>query len=127
MPRFVATFRATYDADDDVSAEIVADQIRLNAEQDLDDEEGDTFECTQVTSNALELTPDELMNLLRKTRNALIKTRVKECWEQAREIDKLIYAMRFRDEPHFALSGYSYGDFMDLTIAIIQRGEEPNV
>ena len=127
MPSYVATFRATFDADDDVAAEVVCDQIRLNAEQDLDEDDGDTFECTQVTSNALALNPDELMSLLRKTRNALIKTRSKPCYDQARELDQLIYKLRFRDEPEFSMAGYSYGDFMDLTVAVLQDREEPDV
>lgn len=127
MPKFVATLRATYDADDDIAAEVVADQIRLNAETDLDDDEGDEVEITQVTSNGLQLTPDELMVLLRKARNALIKTRVRQYWELAKEVDRAIYTMHFKDDPMFSEAGYSHGDFMDLTVAILERGEEPNV
>jgi hypothetical protein len=125
--RYVATFRAVYDADNDVEAAVVADQIRLNAEQDLDEEDGDSFECSQVTSNALELTPDETLSQLRRARNLLIKTRIKQCYELAREMDQLIYALQFRDQPDFTMGGYDFGQFMDLTMAILERGEEPNV
>jgi len=125
--RFVSTFRATYDADNDVEAAIVADQIRLNAEQDLEAEDGDTFECTQTTSNALELTPDEVLSQFRRTRNLLIKTRIKECYNLARELDQMIFVLQFRDQPSFTIGSYDYGKFMDLTIAILEKEEEPNV
>jgi hypothetical protein len=127
MPRHVATFRAVFDAENDVHAAVIADQIRVNGSEDLDLEEGDTFECTQVTSNQLELLPDELFNQLNRCRNLLIKTRIKECFNLARELDMQIYALRYRDSPDFTMSGYSYGDFMDLVESIITRGEEPNV
>jgi hypothetical protein len=127
VPKYVATFRATYDADNDVQAQIISDQIRLNGERDLDIEDGDELECTQVTSNGLELLPDELMVLLRKTRNALIRTQWRPAYDEARELDRLIYAMKFRDEPAFTMSGYDYGNFMDLCEAIIHGKEEPDV
>lgn len=127
MPRFVSTFRATYDAADEVSADVIADQICLNAASDLDEEEGDTFECTQTTSNALDITPEELMTLLRKARNALIRTRWRPAYELAREFDRIIYALQFRDDPRFTASGYDFGHFMDLAERILNKGEDPDV
>ncbi len=127
MPRYVSTFRAVYDASDDVEAMIIADQIRANGEVDLDEDEGDTFECTQTTSNTLEIQPAESLTILRKARNLLIKTRIKQCFIQARELDQMIYALQFRDAPEFTMAGYSYGDFMDLTSRILTLGEEPDV
>lgn len=127
MPRYVATFRAVYDAPDDVHAAMVADQIRLNGSEDLDPDEGDTFEVTQVTSNQLELQPEEVISQLKRARNLLIRTKIKQCYELARELDQQIYALRFRDSPDFTMSGYSFGEFMDLTEAIVLRGEEPDV
>jgi hypothetical protein len=126
MPKYVSTFRAVYEAEDDVAAAIIADQIRLNAEQDLDEDE-DTFECSQTTSNALDLSPDETISQLKRARNLLIKTRIKQCYELARELDRVIYALPYRDEPSFTMGGYDYGNFMDLTLAILERGEEPDV
>jgi hypothetical protein len=127
VPKYVATFRAIFDAEDDVMAAIVSDQIRLNAESDLDTEDGDSVECTQVTSNALDLQPEELFSQLRRTRNLLIKTRIKECFQMARDFDQMIYALQFRDQPSFiGMSGYDWGKFMEDAEAIL-RGEEPNV
>lgn len=127
MSKYCATFRAVYDADDETSAAIIADQIRLNAESDLDTDEGDEVECTQVTSNGLHLTPDELMVLLRKTRNALIKTRWRPAYDEARELDRMIYSLGHGEEPAFAMAGYNHGDFMDLCERILMNGEEPDV
>jgi len=128
VPKYVATFRAVYDADNDVMAQVVADQIRLNAEADLSPEDGDEFECTQVTDNEQNLTPDELIIMLRKARNLLIKTAWRPAYDAARELDRLIYAMQTKqDDPSFSMAGYQYGDFMDLCEAILIRKEEPDV
>ena len=127
MPKYCATFRAMFGADDDVMANVVADQIRLNAEQDLEEDEGDTFECTQVTSAALNLTPDELLQQFRKTRNLLIQTRMRPCWELGKELDRMIYALQHKDDPRFTLSTYDHGTYMELTERILVKGEEPDV
>lgn len=124
---FVATLRATFRAPSEVDALVIADQIRLNGEADLDEEDGDELEVTQVTSNGLELSPDELLLHLRKARNLLIKTRKRACYDLARELDKVIFSLNFHDEPGFTESGYDYGHFMELAEAILVRGEEPNV
>lgn len=108
-------------------AAVIADQIRVNAEQDLDEEDGDTFECTQTTSNKLELLPEEMFTQLRRARNLLITTRIKQCYRLAQELDEMLYALQFRDSPDFTMGGYDRGKFMDLTFAILERGEEPDV
>lgn len=125
MPKFVATLRAVFDADDEVTAIFMADQIKVNGEQDLDPEEGDELEVTQVTSMAVDLNPEELLSQLRHTRNALIKTRIKECFQEARQLDMLTYMLQHRHEPEIAMAGYNYADFMDVAEAILIRGETP--
>ncbi len=127
MPRYVSTLRAVYDAKDDVEAILIAHQIRVNGAVDLDEDEGDVLDVTQTTSNSLELTPDELLTQLRVSRNLLIKTRIKECFNQARDLDQLIYTLKNREEPGFSISGYSYADFMDLAQSILIDKEQPDV
>lgn len=125
--RYVATLRAVFDAEDEVEAIFIADQIRQNGIVDLDEDDGDILDVTQVTSNDLALSPEETLTVLRRARNLLIRTRVKECYETAREFDKLIYILAHRTDPAFSLAGYNYGDFLDISEAILMRGEMPDV
>jgi len=126
--RYVATLRAIYNAEDDVEAIFIADQIRQNGAVDLDeDEEGDVLDVTQVTSNQLDLNPDETIIQLKRARNLLIKTRIKQCYALARELDYQIHALMCRESSDLTMSTYDYGHFMELSEAIIQRGEMPDV
>lgn len=121
MTKYVATFRAEFDADDDVTAAIIADQIRLNGSQDLDEEEGDDLECTQVTSQALDLRPEELLEHLKRSRDLLIKTRIKQCFNLAQDLDKILYALEFREDPGFVMGSYDYGRFMDHALTLLEE------
>lgn len=123
--KYVATFRAIYEADDDAKAALVAEKIRENGTQDLDDE--DTLDVTQVTSNHLELEPVEVQQQLARARNLLIKTRMREGVDLARGLDRFIFALKFRDSPSYTQGGYDHGRFMDVLLAILERGEEPDV
>jgi hypothetical protein len=125
MARYIATLRAQFNADDDVEAIWIADKIMENGEVDLNEDDGDLLEVTQVTSNALDITPQEVLVQLRRARNLLIRTRIKQCFETARELDKIIYALSHRDEINFDMSSYDWGAFMQITEQII-KGEEPN-
>jgi hypothetical protein len=125
MNRYVATLRAVFDADDDVTAIFMADQMKVNAEQDFDESDNAEVEITQVTSTAIDLNPEETFQVLRRARNLLIKSRIKECFEQARALDQLIYILQHRHEPELALAGYDYGKFMDVVESILINGEVP--
>lgn len=126
MIRCVATLRAVFDATDEVEAVFIADKICENGQRDFD-EDNDLLEVTQVTSNQLDLSPEEVLVQLRRARNLLIKTRIRDCYILAKELDQQIYALRHRSDPDFAMAGYDYGNFMDLTEAILMRGEMPDV
>lgn len=128
MPRYVSTLRAVYDAQDDVEAMLIADKIAENGAQDLDDEDDEaSLEVTQVISNSLELTPDELISRLRVARNLLIKTRIRQCYTLAKELDEVIFALVNREEPGFTMRSYNHGDFLDLVESILVKGASPNV
>lgn len=124
--RYVATLRAVFDAEDEVEAIFIADQIRLNGFQDLDEDDGDILDVTQVTSNSLELSPEETLTQLKRARNLLIKTRIRQCYELAKELDQQLYALEHRADSDFSMAGYDYGKFMEIAEAILQRGEVPN-
>jgi hypothetical protein len=129
MPNmYVATLRAIYSADDDVEAALIAEAIRENGSVDLDDEddESEVF-VTQVTSNSLEVSFEESLALFRRTRNLLIKTRIKQCFELAKQLDQMIWVLEHRREPGFDLAGYDYTKFFELSEQILEAGESPIV
>lgn len=111
---YVALLRAIFSASDDVEAIMVADQIKVNGERDL--EESDSLDVMQVTQNTAMLTPEATIVLLRKARNALIRTRARTMVDCARELDKCVHVLKSRSEgePDYALAGYDYTAFLDV-------------
>lgn len=126
MPRYVATLRALYNAEDDAQAAFIADQIRLNGSSDFD-EDDDFLDVTQVTSNDLDLTPEETITQLKKARNLLIKTRIRQCYALAKELDYQIFALIHRESPDFMMSTYDHGAFMDIADQILNLRTMPDV
>ena len=116
---YVALLRAVFKAGDDVEAIMVADQIKVNGERDL--EEDDTLDVTQVTQNTAQLTPESTVILLRRARNALIRTRARDMVDCARELDKAIHIIKahHEGEPDYALAGYDYANFVDIVREVL--------
>jgi hypothetical protein len=123
-PLFIATLRAVFRAEDEVEAIMVADQIKVNGEKDLDEEDGDTLDVTQVTQNLAILSPEETLHLLRRARNACIRTRTKDGYDLGREMDKFIFMLKNRSEDHkgFELAGYDYGEYMEVAKEVLAGG-----
>lgn len=123
---YVATIRLTYTATDDVEAQMIAELARERAESELDTEEDqDEAILTQVTCFALQVEPSELLVRLAQTRNDLIRTRYRECFELARELDRLADALKKRLLPH-EVTNYDFGRFMEVAEAILQKKENPS-
>lgn len=124
MAKFIATLRAVYEAEDEVAGQLIAEQIRESAGELLDEE--DTVTLTQVVDDPEMLRPDEAIVLFKRARNHLIKTRLRPCFELARELDKTIYMLEQRIEHSPDLTGYDYGKFMDLAESILIKKEYPH-
>ena len=123
--QYVATLRAFFKADDEVEAIFIADQIKVNGEKDLEEEEGDELTVTQVTRIGVGYTPEEICNVVKHCRNVLIRTRVKRCFETARELDQLAWALEHGDTEMFGMAGYDYAKFMDVAEEILVRKGNP--
>lgn len=123
-PLWVATLRAVFRAEDEVTAILIADKIKENGEKDLEPDDGDTLDVTQVTQNLLQLSPLDTLHLLRRARNQLIRTRVKEFYDVARELDKCVFMLANRSERDagFELAGYDYGGFMSIVEEVLAGG-----
>ena len=124
QPLWIATLRAVFRASDEVEAILIADKIKENGEKDLEPEDGDTLDVTQVTQNTLALAPIEIVALLRRARNVLIRTRVKQCFDTARELDMCIYMLDSRSERDLGieLAGYDYAKFMEIAQEVLAGG-----
>jgi hypothetical protein len=129
MPVYVATLRAIFQADDEVEANVIAEVVRENAAQDLDEEEdGDEVILTQlVPFDSKAMVPEELLVRLAKSRNDLIRTRYIECWNIAKELDKVIYIIRRNlIGNEFMLADYDYGHFIKVSEEVLTNGGDPH-
>lgn len=120
---YVGTLRAVFKAPDEATALMIADQVKVNGEKDLDEEEGDSLDVMQVTSHSLELAPDETLTILRRARNLLIKTRTRQGYDVGKELHEFIYMLqhRYEDQPGYELAGYQY-DYLDIAQQVLQGG-----
>lgn len=128
MLEYVATFRARYEAGNDVEAHLIAENIREHAQEYLDeddDEDEPEITVTQVTSLLSTVQPEEVLIRLRQARNDLIRTGFKDCWQQAMELDKTIWALHRRHSPDDLPPDYDYGRYLSLARQIIELGENP--
>lgn len=121
---WVATLRAVFKADSEVDAIMIADQIKVNGEADLQEDEGDSLDVTQVTQNLAQLSPEETIQVLLKARNACIRTRTKEGYDLGRELDKFAFVLKNRNEEHdgFKLAGYDYAEYLDIATEVLAGG-----
>lgn len=90
----------------------------------LDEEEGDRVVVTQIVPFNSDTSPEEVMTVLRRARNALIRTRIKQCFDLARDMDQVMHSIAGRDDPGYSLP-YDYGNFITIAERILNKGEDP--
>ena len=119
--QFIATLRSVFDAEDELSAALVANELQEAVAALLD--EDDTVDVTQVIPYDLpsRVEPTEIVELLRRCRDVLIMTRVVQLFELAKEIDKAAWILEHRNEQSFDLSGYDYGAVFDRADELLGR------
>jgi len=120
--KFLATVRVTYDADDEASAHAAGyELVEVLSKYFLEDD--DTADVTQILSLDVpeQVNPAEIVAQLHRSVDLLIATRVIQCIDLARELDKASWILEHRIEATFDLSGYSYGDFQDKVNEILGR------
>lgn len=123
QPKYVATLRAIFTAEDDVHAQLIANELAEQAGVILD--EGDTIDYTQVILAEITgpISPIEVVEKMRQMCDILISTRIKECYEMAQWLHKIAYMLEHRFE-EFGDSpgpGYDYGEFTDRAKQIFDR------
>lgn len=121
----VATIRCVINTETEVDAIVAADKLQEACMELLDEEDGDEVHVTQVTSMSSNLQPEETILVLVKARNALIRTRIKQCFHEAQELDRIIFALRRRQENEMDVVQYDYSSFISTAEAILNKGQEP--
>jgi len=119
--KFVATLRTIFDAQDEMEAILMANEFQERIADLLD--EDDIVDVTQVIpfETARQIPSAEMIEQLRRSRDLLIKTRIVQCFELARELDKTAWTLEHRAEPGFDMAGYDWGAFLDLTNRLLER------
>jgi hypothetical protein len=119
--KYLATIRCTFDAEDELEARLEANELVEAAAELL--EEDETVDVTQIIPYGLqrEIEPAEMVAQMRLCRDMLIKTRIVQCFELAKEIDKAAWVLEHRGEESFDLSGYDYGAVFDRADELLGR------
>lgn len=125
LQQFIGTVRVVLNVEDEVEATLTMDRLRTECEELLDEEDGDEVIITQITPFTTDVSPEELLTILRRARNALIRTRVKECFDIASWLDQTIYQMAQTQDPSMPAQ-YDYGRMMDFLTRILKNKEDPH-
>ncbi len=121
---FNIVLRGTIFCETEVDAVLAANAIMEAASKDLEPEEGDEIAVTEVLEHTLASDPIELVQRLVRVRNDLIKTKIKQCWDTAKEIDFIIYGLKYRMDP-LAMGSYDHGRIFEITQKVL-NGEYPD-
>jgi hypothetical protein len=125
LQAFIVTLRCVVNVESAVNADMVSERLRAICLDHLDEEEGDQVIVTQVTDSSINIHPTESLVVLKRARNVLIRTRIKECYDNARSLDETIHALEHRESLGDIMPTYDYGRLLELAEAILQRGENP--
>jgi hypothetical protein len=121
---FVSTVRVVTVSQDEVEAQLTLDRLREAMMDLLDEEEGDSVTVTQTTEFNSNINPEEVLLILKRARNALIRTRIKQCFDLARDLDYQVHVLTGRQDPDFAAQ-YDYTGFITTAERILNKGEDP--
>ena len=119
--QFIATLRSGYGAKDELEAALIANEFQEAIAGLLD--EDDTVDVTQVIPFSLpgRVEPAEIVELLRRCRDVLIMTRIMQCFELAKDLDRTAWVLEHRQEESFDVSGYDYGKVFDRADELLGR------
>lgn len=120
MQKYLATVRVTFDAEDEVEAQLIGNEISEALDKVLEDD--DTVDVTQIIPFGVgSVTPEEMVTEMRRVRDMLIKTRIIQCYELAKELDKQAWILEHRREDSFDLTNYDYTAFFENADKLLGR------
>ena len=114
--------RLSFQAEDEVEAKIICDELESVIAHQLEDDESAEAGVTQLLPfGSAGLSPQETVEQLRRSRDLLILTRISQCFDLARELDKVAWVLEHRNEETFDLASYDWGSFMDRVNTLLGR------
>lgn len=125
LQQYIGTMRVVINVEDELDATLTMDRLERECMDLLDEEEGDSVAVTQVLPFTTDVTPEEVLNILKRARNALIKTRIKECYDLASALDQQIFQLALSQDPTMPAQ-YDYSRMLGFVEAIFKRKGEPN-
>lgn len=120
--KYLATLRVTYDADDDLEARMISNEIQETLDKYVL-EDDDTADITQLLPYGLpnDVSPTEIVDYMRRTVDLLISTRIVQCVDLASQLHKTAWILERRGERGFDLTGYDYGEFQARIDEVLNR------
>lgn len=125
LQEYVGTMRVVVNVEDELDAHLTMDRLKTECETLLDEEDGDVVAITQILPFTTNVRPEETLNILKRARNALIKTRIKECYDLAGELDKQIHSIACQMDSTMSPQ-YDYSRMMSFVERIFKLKEDPH-
>lgn len=133
MPKFVATYRAVFEAETDGVAQVTAERGLEALEEILGEEDEDEpsykLQLTEVINFNLATSPVEIADLACQLRNKLIGTKTRDGIALAGELDRVQWLLRHsvnnEDADKEILPQYDRSRLLELCVAIWERNENP--
>lgn len=125
MPDYLSVLHVYHNSENDIAAIAEADDIKINVEQHLLDEElKEGVDIVETIPLGTDPTPTASVTTLRRARNILIRSGIKECWEYAKALDELIFQFERRTlgNNDFRHTGYDWSNFMKVTKEVLDGG-----
>jgi hypothetical protein len=117
--------RVVLNVEDELEATLAMDRLKMEAIALLDEEEGDSVEVTQLIPFTTDnLAPEEILVNLKKTRNILIRTRIRDCYDLASALDQTIHTLQAQIDPSY-INTYDYGRMLSFAERILKHKEDP--
>lgn len=119
---YVATMRLVYKAASEPQARVIAEVARNNVMNDLEPDDGDECEITEVSNFNSAATDHELIDQMIALRNKFIRLKINRFFDMAKELDFLAWHLRQRlDATH---AEYDHTAFLE-TAQKVWNGEFP--
>lgn len=120
MPKFLTALWCELEAVDEVAAQMAAYDLEEHVKNYLEDNE--SVEASDVVSDESSLSPLTDIRWLLQARNILIRTRTKDGFDLARELDKAAHALRVRLGVEESMTSYDWSQFLKAAQEILNGG-----
>jgi hypothetical protein len=119
---YIAVLHVYMKEQSEVDALMAADDIKQHLESDILDKEdlGEAVDVVQVIPAFDDPSPSASVMQLRRARNILIRTRIKECFDTSRDLHRIAWELERRSDPE--MSNYDHGSFLPIAAEVLAGG-----